>query len=367
MNRETLDPTAVRGMRAALLAHYDAQARKLPWRGVDDPYQILVSEIMLQQTRVKTVKGYYETWLDRFPTLDDLAAASEDEVLKSWEGLGYYRRARNLRKAAVEVRERFGGRLPGTLEELRSLPGVGAYTAGAVASIAFGAPVAAVDGNVRRVLSRIFDRAHPTDGWLTETAATLVDEARPGDWNQALMDLGATICTPKAARCDSCPLRPWCRAHAADTVTVRPARTRRAPVAQATFAVAVFYRADRVMLRRRPPNGLLAGMWAFPERSIERETGGPARRGIEEANGVARDLGLVVGVEHALPEIVHRFTHVQARYVPWALEVESAPPSESDDEVWIDPADPGGRALPVAQRRILDAWRSGATRESGST
>jgi A/G-specific adenine glycosylase len=351
-------------MRAALMAHYDAQARKLPWRGVDDPYRTLVSEIMLQQTRVETVMGYYETWLDRFPTLEDLAAASEDQVLKSWEGLGYYRRARNLRRVAIEVRERFEGKLPDTLEELRSLPGIGAYTAGAVASIAFGVPVPAVDGNVRRVLSRVFDQAHPTDSWLNATAAALVDNARPGDWNQALMDLGATVCAPKAARCQSCPLRPWCRAYAADTVAERPARTRRAPVPRTDLAVAVLHREGRVMLRRRPPNGLLAGMWAFPERSIGGETDGAARRGADEVHGLAHDLGLVVGAARALPEVLHRFTHLEARYVPWALEVTSAPRSECDDEAWVDPGDPGGRALPVAQRRILDAWRSGATRGS---
>lgn len=161
--------------------------------GRADPYRVWVSEVMLQQTRVDAVVPYYLAWMDRFPTLEALAAAPLDDVLRAWEGLGYYARARNLHRAAVVVRDRLGGEVPRTADDLRALPGVGEYTAGAVASIAFGEAVPAVDGNVRRVLSRLYDEAEPTPAWLRERAAALVDPERPGDFNQALMELGATV------------------------------------------------------------------------------------------------------------------------------------------------------------------------------
>ena len=190
-------------IRRALLEHYDSTARDLPWRRDSDPYRVLVSEVMLQQTRVETVKGYYVRWLERFPSVETLASAEEDEVLKAWEGLGYYRRARNLRRAALQLREVHGGVVPETYAALRELPGVGEYTAGAVASIAFGVVVPAVDGNVRRVLARLFDVETPRAPWLRSMATSLVDNERPGDWNQALMELGATQCTSRAPRCGS--------------------------------------------------------------------------------------------------------------------------------------------------------------------
>ena len=211
------------GFRQALLAHYDRAARDLPWRRDRDPYRILGSEFMLQQPRVETVVRYYDPWFERFPSLLALAEASEDQVLKAWEGLGYYRRARNLHQAARIIVESHSGSVPTDLEALRALPGVGEYTTGAVASIAFDIPTPAVDGNVRRVLARFFDEERPDPAWLRRVAREILSRDRPGDWNQALMELGATVCKPRSPRCDRCPVSRWCSAYALGTVDERPA------------------------------------------------------------------------------------------------------------------------------------------------
>ena len=221
---------SIPAFRRALLDHFDGTRRALPWRSERTPYRVMVSEFMLQQTRVEAVIPYYERWLRRFPGWEALADAGEDEVLRAWTGLGYYRRARNLHRAARIVRERYGGELPEDSEALKRLPGVGEYTAGAVASIAFGRAVPAVDGNVKRVLCRLFDLEAPTAARLREKAAALVDPGRPGDFNEALMELGATVCTPRSPGCGGCPVRGWCRARAAGTVAERPARRPRGKV-----------------------------------------------------------------------------------------------------------------------------------------
>ncbi|HEX2166809.1 MAG TPA: A/G-specific adenine glycosylase, partial [Longimicrobiales bacterium] len=209
-------------IRARLLAFFDASARPLPWRQSRDPYAVWVSEVMSQQTRVETAIPYYQRWLSRFPTVAALADASPDEVLKAWEGLGYYSRARNLHAAARIVRERHGGEVPVQYDALRALPGVGEYTAGAVSSIAFGARRPAVDGNVRRVLARLLDDPAPSPAMLHAAAGALVPAERPGDFNQSLMELGATICTPRAPRCRRCPVAGRCAALAAGTQEQRP-------------------------------------------------------------------------------------------------------------------------------------------------
>src|SRR5688572_31827881 len=201
-----MSDAAIRRTRRALLGFYDAHRRALPWREDPRPYRVWISEVMLQQTRVDAVVPYYRAWMERFPDVRALAAAPLDDVLKSWEGLGYYARARNLHRAALVVRDRMGGELPARASALRELPGFGEYTAGAVASIAFGEAVPAVDGNVRRVLARLYDEPEPTARWLRERAAALVDPARPGDFNQALMELGATVCRPRSPDCARCPL-----------------------------------------------------------------------------------------------------------------------------------------------------------------
>lgn len=251
-----------------LLAWYDQHARTLPWRGIHDPYRTWVSETMLQQTRVETVIGYYERFLKRFPTVADLAAAPEDDVLKMWEGLGYYSRARNLHKGAKQIMTDFGGTIPSTVDELRRISGIGPYTAGAIASIAFDQPVPAVDGNVIRVVSRLRgireNVGTPSVRRVLEgEAAALVPAARPGDFNQAVMDLGATICTPGTPSCERCPLQGECDAFAAGDAEDLPVLPRKNPPKVLDYAVCLIFSGDRVLMRQRTET-MLHGLWVFP-------------------------------------------------------------------------------------------------------
>ena len=255
-------------IRKRLLAWYDEHARVLPWRGIRDPYRTWVSETMLQQTRVETVLGYYERFLQRFPTVADLAAAPQDDVLKLWEGLGYYSRARNLHKGAMQVMEDFGGEIPGDVDLLRTISGVGPYTAGAIASIAFDQPVPAVDGNVIRVTSRLFGvrenvSVPSVKRRIGELAGAMVSPERPGDFNQALMDLGATICVPGTPSCEKCPLRELCDAYAEGDAEELPQLPRKNPPKQLPYDVCLIFAGDRVLMRQRTEN-MLHGLWVYP-------------------------------------------------------------------------------------------------------
>ena len=253
---------------AALLSWYDRCARVLPWRGFHDAYRTWVSEAMLQQTRVETVLSYYIRFLERFPTLAALAQAPEEDVLKAWEGLGYYSRARNLWKGAKQVMAEYGGILPRDPEKLRKICGIGPYTAGAIASIAYDIPVPAVDGNVIRVMSRLFGIR--TDALVPEThrrieslAAGLVPRERPGDHNQAVMDLGATVCIPGTPDCSRCPLSTYCDAFRAGDAADLPVLPRAKPQKVIPYAVLLIRSGDRVLMRRRTER-LLQGLWCFP-------------------------------------------------------------------------------------------------------
>jgi A/G-specific adenine glycosylase len=253
-----LNSQGLRNLRHALLDWYEKNQRELPWRRDGDPYRVWVSEIMLQQTRVAAVLDHYARFLRRFPTVQALAAARGPSVLATWSGLGYYHRARRMHQAAKIIVRQRQGEFPRTAEEWSELPGIGRYTAAAVASIAFGEAVAAVDGNVERVLGRVFGRdAGRKHAW--HHAEELLDRRRPGDFNQAMMELGATICTPRAPQCALCPLNAWCKSRGAEDQLPQTPRKRK----QLCYALA--RRGRAVLLVRRPPTAsLMAGMWELP-------------------------------------------------------------------------------------------------------
>jgi len=266
-------------LASKLLAWYQINKRTPPWRDHPDPYAVWASEIMLQQTRVETVIPYFEKWMRLFPDIQSLASASEQDVLNAWEGLGYYSRARNLHKAARIVAEQYNGELPRNLAELRKLPGIGRYTLGAIASMAFGMDVSALDGNIKRVYARIFDVMEPVDSPAGEKRLwKIADENLPkgqaGDYNQALMDLGATICVPKNPRCLICPVMKLCKARQNGTQNERPVLSPKKVVPHYVHAAAVIIERGRVLLAQRPSTGLLGGMWEFPNGRVN---GDPAR------------------------------------------------------------------------------------------
>jgi A/G-specific adenine glycosylase len=300
-------------LRRRLNAWYRTHRRPLPWRDTRDPYRIWVSEVMLQQTQVRTALPYYRRFLRRFPSLKCLAGADEQAVLKCWEGLGYYARARNLHRAAARV-VAAGGRVPDRWAGFRELPGVGDYIAAAVLSIAFDRPHAVVDGNVKRVLARLLaldaaaDSPAGTRAFQAQ-ADRLLDRARPGDFNQALMELGALVCTPRTPACGSCPLQGLCRAWCAGAVDRFPRRAPVRRVPEIDAAVGVVVRNNRVLVTRRPAGGLLGGLWEFPGGKIgPGET--PAQACIRE---IAEEVGLRVSVTEPLAEVRHAYTHFRVR------------------------------------------------------
>ena len=296
---------------APLLAWYARARRDLPWRRSRDPYAVWVSEIMLQQTQVERVRDFFVRFMERFPTVQALAAAREPTVLKHWEGLGYYRRARQLHAAAKQIVAGDGGAFPRSVEGMLSLPGIGRYTAGAVASIAFDLPAPIVEANSRRVIARLVGYAAPLDGPggdepIWEIAARLVPNKHPGRFNQALMDLGAMVCTPRQPLCSRCPLAQVCVAHQTNRVESIPAQARRREVKQLRETAAVVRHGDAVLVSRRRPGEWWEGLWDFP-----RVTGAAARRG--------RRLGLVAySVTHHRIECTVREQVVPRRTKPAA-------------------------------------------------
>jgi A/G-specific adenine glycosylase len=272
MAADAFEPAAARRLRAPILRWYRREKRDLPWRRTADAYAIWVSEAMLQQTTVAAVVPYWERFLGRFPDAAALASSDEEEVLALWSGLGYYRRARALREGALVVMERHGGRLPDEVQALMALPGIGRYTAGAIASVAFGRETPVVDGNVKRVFSRLF--AIRGEGAAAERAywsiaEALVPGATPGDWNQAVMELGATVCTPRAPRCPACPVAGRCKARALGRIAAFPARATPRPTRVVPVAVIWLERRGRVLLERRVASGPLRGAWDLPAAVVD--------------------------------------------------------------------------------------------------
>jgi len=337
-------------LQRTLLAWYDRHHRDLPWRRSKDPYRIWVSEVMLQQTTVKTVLPYYKAFLDRFPTLLALAEEPEEEVLAAWSGLGYYHRARNLHRGAQHVAERHAGRFPRALEAALAVPGVGLYTASAVLSIAHGLPLPVVDGNVRRVLARLLALRGPAfrkDGPYYNRAEELLDRERPGDWNQALMELGATLCLPRKPACPACPLRQRCEARARGIVADLPeGRARRTPV-NVTVAAALVERDGRVLLVRRPEGRLLGRMWEVPQTSLEGHGRPDLAREIEERHGLRVVPGpLAVRARHAV-------TYRRITLEGYTTRLRPPVPDDSDRFLWARPEEV--KHLPVASstRKLL--------------
>ncbi len=341
-----------------LLTWYAAHARPLPWRGHPDPYAVWVSEVMLQQTQVATVAPYFARWMARFPTVAALAAADEQEVLALWEGLGYYRRARALHRAAQEVVARYGGRLPADPARLQDLPGIGRYTAHAIASLAFGRDVPALDGNAKRVFARVFGVEEAVDTAAGEKrlwalAAEHLPQGQAAAYNQALMDLGATVCTPRAPRCASCPLRDLCRARRTGNPEAYPKKRRRAAVPHYTVVAAVIARQGLVLIAQRPPDGLLGNLWEFPGGKVENgETLEAAlRREIREELAVEIAVGQAVGVYR------HAYTHFKVTLHAFhaRLRVGEPQPRQVQALRWVPPAALADFPMGKIDRQIAQA------------
>ncbi len=311
-----------------LLHWYHQHGRTLPWRDHPDAYAVWVSEIMLQQTRVETVIPYFEKWMKLFPDVTTLANSAEQDVLNAWEGLGYYSRARNLHKAAKLVASNFNGQLPRDLTELRSLPGIGRYTVGAIASMAFGMDEPTLDGNLRRVFARLFDVTEFADSpagekILWDLTGQNLPKGQAGDYNQALMDLGATICLPKNPRCLLCPLMEICAARQNGTQDVRPVLKAKKAAPQYIHAAAVILQRGRVLLSQRPADGLLGNMWEFPNARVNAD---PARELIKALNAA---ISLKVKRNEPLGIIQHAYTHFKVTVHAFRCDLVSIPKNKN--------------------------------------
>ncbi len=345
-----------------LLAWYDRHHRELPWRvgprelargTLPDPYRVWLSEVMLQQTGVETVKPYFASFVEKWPTVEALAAAETEDVMKAWAGLGYYSRARNL-KACAERVAAAGGGFPGTQEALRELPGVGAYTAAAIAAIAFGRPAAVVDGNIERVVSRLYAIATPLPQAKTEIrdhVARLTPLARPGDFAQAMMDLGATICTPKRPRCMLCPVRQDCDALMGGDPALYPVRPAKAEKPLRRGAAFVAVRGDgAILLRKRPDKGLLGGMTEVPTSAWSARVDGDTTAGAAPFPANWKRAG----------RIGHVFTHFSLELDVFRADAETPAPA---GHFWSPPHAVSGEALPTVMKKAIEAAIPGATRK----
>lgn len=342
-------------LAADLLRWYDANARVLPWRSDPSPYRSWVSEVMLQQTQVETVIPYFERFMQRFPTLESLAKAEQAEVLQLWEGLGYYSRARNLHKAAQLVWQEHEAEPPHTYTELRELPGVGRYIASAIASIAFQQPVPALDANCRRVYIRLLNLQMPLgtpdlEHTLWRYAQQLLPQERPGDFNQAVMELGERICKPKSPLCEQCPLQTTCLAFTQGTPSSLPKRQAKPPVPHYTVTAAVITQGQSVLIAQRPPNGLLGGLWEFPGGKLE----------LQDANledclkrEIWEELGLEIVVENDFGVYRHAYTHFRITlhaFLCTLLPVQST--SNLSHLRWVLPAQLDEFAMGKVDRQI---------------
>ncbi len=330
----------------------------MPWRNVSDPYRIWLSEVMLQQTRVDQAEPYYQRFVERFPTVEDLADAALDDVLACWEGLGYYSRARNLHKAARRIVESFGGRIPSSEQDIRSLPGVGPYTAAAVLSIAYGKAHPALDGNAIRVLTRVFRigedaNRSATRRRLQETAALLMDPARPGAFNQAVMELGASVCKPSAPCCGVCPLESVCAAAEQgdpDAFPITPAR-KKTPHFDVAVVI-IFDEARRLLVCKRPEEAMLGGLWEFPggKRNPGETLEAACRRTLQEKWNVA------IGMDDLVHRISHAYSHFRITMYAFQATIAAGTPHSPTGRAlkWADSAELRALAFSKTGRRLIE-------------
>jgi A/G-specific adenine glycosylase len=345
-----------------LLRWAEKHLRDLPWRiEPRDPYRVWISEMMLQQTQVATVIPYFRRFTERFPTVQALAAAPLDDVLKLWEGLGYYARARNLHHAARKVVAEFDGHLPDTVEELSTLPGIGRYTAGAIASIAFGRDEPVVDGNVKRVLCRVYairgDARQPAiQKKLWSLAAANLPKGKAGRWNEAMMELGATVCLPRSPRCDECPLARVCRARALGIQEKLPTKATKKRLPHYDVTAAVIRKRSRVLIAQRPVGGMLGGLWEFP--------GGKRERGesLEEClrREIKEELGVEIEVGQSVTQVKHAYTHFRITLHAFECRLVSGRPRaiQVADWRWVRFDELDDFAFAVTDRKIIQALRA---------
>ncbi len=349
-------------LRRQLLSWYEAQGRDLPWRRTRDPYAIWISEIMLQQTQVKTVIPYYERWLARLPTVEDLATADQQTVLKLWEGLGYYARARNLHKAAQQVVAEHGGHFPQDLAGAIALKGIGRTTAGGILSAAFNQPVAILDGNVKRVLARLIALPVPPPKALDPLWALseqLLDPQQPRNFNQAIMDLGATLCTRHNPACLLCPWRLHCAAYNQNAVSDFPMTESRPPLPHKRIGVAVITdEQGNILIDRRKQEGLLGGLWEFPGGKIEPD------ETVEECvkREIKEELDIEIEVGSRLITIEHAYTHFKVTLNVFNCKHLSGEPKplESDEVKWVTLDEIDQYPFPKANGQIIEAMKKQA-------
>lgn len=343
-------------LRQLLLSWYHQQGRKLPWRQTRDPYAIWVSEIMLQQTQVKIIVPYYKRWLATFPTIESLAQADLQSVLKQWEGLGYYARARNLYKAAQIVHRDYDGKIPQSLAEVIKLPGIGRTTAGGILSAAFDQPVSILDGNVRRVLSRLIALPIPPTKAiqsLWQLSDDLLDRAYPRDFNQALMDLGATTCTKSKPKCLLCPWRSHCQAYAQGLQNKLPMRENSNPIPHKKIGVAVIYNeVGNILIDRRPPQGLLGGLWEFPGGKIEPD------ETVEDCikREILEEIGIDIEVGEHLISLDHAYTHFKVTLIVHLCRYLRGEPQpiECEEIRWVTLEEINNFPFPKANTKIIE-------------
>ncbi|WP_413538310.1 A/G-specific adenine glycosylase [Enterococcus malodoratus] len=364
----------VNAFQTDFLTWYQQEKRNLPWRYNQDPYRIWISEIMLQQTRVDTVIDYFYRFMEEFPTIQDLADAPEDKLLKVWEGLGYYSRARNLQAGAKQIVTEFGGKFPTTVEEIRSLKGIGPYTAGAISSIAFEIPEPAIDGNVMRVVSRLFcieaDIAKASSrNEFDEAMRKIISQDQPGDFNQAMMDLGSSICTPTNPQCEICPIQKYCQAYRENRQTAFPIKSKKQKPKDVYYIAGIIEnKQQEILLQQRAESGLLAKMWLFPLEEVTevrfnelKNQYDPAAWDLFSSTQVAEDSPdffteeAIVWQKKVLGEVKHVFSHLR-----WHILVfygrSAAPLTIKGD--WVKPAEFPKYVFPKPQQKMLEVFEN---------